>query len=237
MRRHWHKTTAAKLLVTVLAVMAFALWSAPRAIADALSTQLDSAFAAQNMAQLAAISKAHPDPADQSAIVRSVRRHLDDGEAPDHLALPMAIVLLRKSNLDAALTYLAYYRELIILDGLVCPNQESPGSLLEGTIFLFGRLDHDTSITLDRKERAVDRALALEASTSSARRIDPALCGAGLAAYGSDLDVKLPYVQVPAWTTPTAPYAASAEWRRARARQLPGMRSFLLQFSGVIIAP
>jgi hypothetical protein len=226
-------TAAGSLLVFIFVVLSLAFCVAPRALADALSDQLDSAFAAQSMAKLVAISKAHPHPADQLAIGQSVKRHLDKGEAPDHLALAMAIMLMQKSNVDDALTYLAYYRELIIIDGLVCPNQNYTASLLEGTMFQFGRLDHDKSIAVSRKERAVDQALDLEARTSSARRIDPALCSGGKADYASNLDFKLPYVEVPAWTTPTSPYADNADWRLARAQQLPGIRTFLLQLSGV----
>ena len=226
-------TAAGLLLVIIFSVITLSLAFAPLTLAATLSSQLDAAFAAQDLPRLHAIIKTHPNPSDQAAIVQSVERNLEKGQAPDHFALAMAIASLRNGNLDETLTYLAYYRELVFIDGLVCPDQESPASLLEGTIFLFSRLDHDKSIALYRKERAVDRALDLEASTSAARRIDPEICGARTAGSGGDLAVKLPYIQVRGWGMPTSPYAESANWRAGRSQQLPGMRSFLLQFSGV----
>jgi hypothetical protein len=209
-----------------------ALLCAP-ARADALHDALAVSMASGDTQTFVAVVKAHDDPESLAAIFAWLKSAADSGQAPDSFVNFLVPFALRANDIPDALLYLSYYRALISLDSAICPDKSSGGSLLEGSIFLNARLLRDPAISAEQKTASVDRALALEAGTSRARTIDPALCGAGLGQYAKDLNVPQP----PQPALPTGRYADDAGWRQARTEALPNLRKALLAMAGATVSP
>jgi hypothetical protein len=216
--------------MVVAAVCATTLFSTP-APADDLRGALDLALSSRDTAKILSIMKDHKEPSDQPEIIRWLKDKVDTGQAPDQFASFLIVTSLREKNFDNALFYLSYYRTLIVVDGATCSDPSSPGSLLEGTIFLFGRLMKDQTFTVDQKNKAVDRAMKLEEATSAVRRRDPSLCGAGLTRYAKDLHLQSP--TPPKSEESTGLYNDDPDWRQKRSATLPNLRTLLLATVGV----
>ncbi len=172
----------------------------------------------------------HKDPADRAEIVQWLQEKVDTGKAPDSYAMEMAVASLRNDDRIKALTYLNYYRAIILVDGATCSDPTSVGSLLEGSIFLFGKLTADERITVDERRNSVDHALRLGGETSLLRKRDPSLCRAGLTAYAKQLNV--PMSPDPAASL-AGLYADDPVWREKRVQILPNLKKMLLIASGV----
>lgn len=212
------------------------------AAADPLLDLLEASLNAGKIPELAAIVRDHAKVTDLPEIIDWLRRKVDSGQAPDNFARLMVAFALRNGDKDQALMYLSYYRALIIVDGSSCPDPSSPGSLLEQTIFLPGKLDSDKSISVERKRDAIDRALVLEQATSSTRKRDPSLCEAGLTAYAKALDVPLTNgsdgkAKEAATPLGRTPYAGDPTWVQKRDQTLKQLRRTLLFMNGATSSP
>jgi len=219
----------------------FALWVSPSAAANELRNALDASLASGDPQQLVAIMRDHQNPADQVQIVRWLKDKVDTGQAPDKFAQVMVLQSLSEKNIPDAAMYLSYYRALVWIDSSICPDPSSGASLLEGTIFLFGRLSHAPSLTEDQKRSAVDRALKLEETTSAVRKIDSSLCGAGLTGYAKDLNLTLSapkgYDAITAAPS-TGLYKDDPVWiKKRREIILPQLQATLLSLIGVQSSP
>jgi hypothetical protein len=120
-------------------------------LADTLRSSLDFSLVAGDMQGVIAIIRDHKDPADQAQIADWLKEKVDTGQAPDRLAMSMVLLSLT----DDAPMHLSYYRALIFIDSAICTDALSGGSLLEATIFLFGRLTTDQPTR--RRERQMQR--------------------------------------------------------------------------------
>lgn len=206
------------------------------ALANELRDSLDSSLMSGDMQQVVSVMRGHKDPADQAEIADWLKEKVDTGQAPDQFAMSMIVISLKNGKIDDALMYLSYYRSLIIIDSSICGNSSSGGSLLEATIFLFSKIGSDKSITLEQRRNAVGRAIAMEAATSSVRKKDPSLCGAGLSAYAKDLHVTSPQstdrnTQESLAAAPSL-YNDNPQWRKNREGGLPKLKSILLALIG-----
>jgi hypothetical protein len=201
------------------------------AVADDLRDALDLALSSRDTPKILSIMKDHKAPSDQAELVRWLKDKVDSGQAPDQFASFLILTSFSEKNFDDVLFYLGYYRTLIVVDGATCADPSSPGSLLESTIFIFGRLLKDQKFTLDQKQGAVDRAIKLEQATSPTRRRDPSLCGAGLTRYAKDLHLQLPTPAKPQESTGL--YNDDADWRQKRSAALPNLKALLLSTLGV----
>lgn len=212
--------------------------------ADELRDALDSALSSGDTNKIILLSRDHKGPAEQAEIGQWLKEKVDTGQAPDTFAQAMVFQALHNKDLPAALTYLTYYRALLLFDGAICTDPSSAGSLLEATIFLFGRLVNNPSLTVDQKRNAVDRALKMEQATASVRKKDPSLCEAGLTAYSKALHVPLaPNSETPgggaqnAAPSATGRYIDDPVWRQKRTELLQNVKPFLLKLNGVPAGP
>jgi hypothetical protein len=190
------------------------------AAAGPLRDQLDASLATLDTEQVLAVLTAHPDPVDGAEISGWVKEKVDTGAAPDRLAETMIMLSLKAKALDDALTYMSYYRALILIDSMACQDGASGAALLQGTSLVFGIIERDKAVTREQRIAAVDRAMTLEAATADVRRQDPSLCAAGSKAPGSP------------GTTPQPRYASDPTWRQHRADGLPKLRELLLSMNG-----
>jgi hypothetical protein len=152
-------------IAAAAAVVCSMLMFPARAPADELQDALESALSSGDTAKVLSIMKDHKEPAEQAEFSQWLKQKVDSGQAPDQFASLMILTSLRERNFDDALMYLSYYRALLLIDGLACSDSSSPGSIFEGTIFLFGRLVNDPRFTMDQKRDSVDRAMKLEEAT------------------------------------------------------------------------
>jgi hypothetical protein len=204
--------------------VAVGLAAALPAAAASLRDQLDANLATLDTEQVLAMLTAHPDPGDSAEISGWVKEKVDTGAAPDRLAETMIMLSLKAKALDETLTYMSYYRALILIDSMACRDGASGFSLLQGTSLVFGIIERDKSITREQRIAAVDRAMTLEAATAEVRRQDPSLCAAGAKGSGST-----------GAAPPTAPlprYASDPAWHQRRADGLPDLRALLLAMNG-----
>ena len=130
----------------------------------------------------------------------------------------MILVAMAQGNKVDALMYLDYFRALVIVDSAACADGTAGPTLLQGSIFLYGQMVNDKTLTQEQRQAAVDRAIALEAATANARKPDPAICAAG--------------GRPPEAAKPGARYADDAIWRQKRDEALPKLRETLLKLSG-----
>jgi hypothetical protein len=217
------------------AAILFALMASPAA-ADELRDALEAALASGDSQALAALMRDHTDPADQAEMARWFKDKVDTGQAPDRYAQAVVSGYVRAKNLSDALIYLNYYRALLAVDSATCPDPSSGGSLLEATIFLYGRLNDVPGLTADQKRSAVDRALKLEETTASVRKFDPSLCGAGLSRYARALNVTLPNPlgrDAQTAAPSSGLYKDDPAWSKKRSEMLPQLRPMLLMLMGV----
>ena len=205
-----------------------------------LRPQVDSAIVNDDPQKLNLIFLSHKEAQDRTEVFEQTQDKIRVGAAPDGFANSMVLMSLLLGRKEDALAYLDYYRALVALDTAACPDPSAGGSLLEGTMFLFGRLTNDPTVTAEQKKAAVDQAMVLEEQTSSRRKIDPKLCQAGLSEYAKDLHVDLDHGSgKPGRTGPNGSassgltYTDNPSWRRNREATLPRLKTMLLTLSGV----
>jgi len=163
------------------------------------------------------------DPATQQSMIKWLADKIANGKALDRFAPAMIALSLQNHNFEDAWMYLSYYRALIIIDTATCSDPSAGGSQMEGTIFVFGRLQNTIrkNLTDEQRGKALDRALKLEVSTSSLRRPDAVLCGGALDTHSPDrAKPSLPGQE----KTPQAEqdfYAQNPIWQKHRTESLP----------------
>jgi len=205
---------AASLLLAIIITTGLA---ASPAHADNVRTQLDAGLAGGTDKLLGVLAQ-HAKPAEQAEVSAWIKEKVETGQAPDSFASAMILVAAESGNKADALMYLDYFRALVIIDSAACADATAGPTLLQGSIFLYGQMVNDKTLTQDQRQAAVDRAIALEAATAAARKPDPAICAAG--------------GRPPEAAKPAARYADDAIWRQKRDEALPKLQETLLKLSG-----
>jgi len=194
-----------------------ALLASP-ASADPLHDLLAANLVPGKAEQFISIMRDHPE--DQEEITRWLKQRVDSGQAPDEFVQLLVPILARNKKINDALIYLNYFRSLIIIDGVICKDDEHQGTVLKATIFVYGRLIDDKIVTVEQKRDAAERAIKLENATSAIRKRDLSLCGPGHNANA---------------TTPEGNrYADDPLWRVSRGERLKELRRLLFAMSGVL---
>ena len=209
-RNGLQRIAASLLLATALA--------ASPAHADSLRDQLDAGLAGGTDKLLAVLAQ-HAKPAEQAELSAWIKDKVEAGQTPDSFASSMILVAMAQGNKEDALMYLDYFRALVVIDSAVCADATAGATLLQGSIFLYGQMVNDKTLTQEQRQAAADRAIALEAATANVRKPDPAICAAG--------------GRPPQPADPAARYTDDATWRQKRDEALPKLRETLLKYSGV----